>query len=190
MTDSEKVKVIAFVGSPRRGGNTEILVDEILAGAEASGALVEKIILNELEINPCQACDECKNSDSCIIDDDMELLKVKMEESQVWILATPIYWWGPSAQLKAFIDRWYGIYRGGMFKGKNIILAMPMGDKNDKTARHAVGMMIDSINYLNMNLLETILAPGAYDLGEIKEQSNILEKARSIGNEIIQRVAK
>jgi multimeric flavodoxin WrbA len=189
MAVSEKIEVIAFVGSPRRGGNTEILVDEILTGAEESGAKVEKIILNELDIKPCQACDSCKKTGSCIIEDDMEKLEEKMERSQVWILATPIYWWGPSAQLKAFIDRWYGIYGGGMFKGKNIILAMPMGDKNEKTARHAVGMMIDSINYLHMNLLETVLAPGAYDLGEVKEQTATLEKARSVGRDIIKRIA-
>jgi len=189
MVVSEKIKVVAFVGSPRRGGNTEILVDEILTGAEESGALVEKIILNELDIKPCQACDGCKKSDSCIIDDDMEQLEVIMERSQVWILATPIYWWGPSAQLKAFIDRWYGIYGGGMFKGKNIILAMPMGDSNEKTARHTVGMMIDSINYLHMNLLETILAPGAHSLGEIKNHTETLEKAKSLGQDIIKRIA-
>ena len=66
---------------------------------------------------------------------------------------------------------------------------MPMGDRNEKTARHTVGMMIDSINYLEMNLLETVLAPGAYDLGEIKELPEILEKARSVGKEAVQKIA-
>ena len=66
---------------------------------------------------------------------------------------------------------------------------MPMGDNDEKTARHAVGMMIDSINYLHMNLLDTLLAPGAYDLGEVKKQTATLEKARSVGRDIVKRIA-
>ena len=59
-------RILGIVGSPRRGGNTEILVDEVLAGAEEVGAFTEKIILNELNITPCQACDGCQKTGKCV----------------------------------------------------------------------------------------------------------------------------
>ena len=99
--------MLGIVGSPRRGGNTEILVDEILAGAEEAVGNIEKVILNEMNINPCRACNSCYKTGKCVQDDDMSSLFEKMEQSDVWILGTPIYWWGPTAQFKAFLDRWY-----------------------------------------------------------------------------------
>ena len=64
-------RILGIIGSPRRNGNTEILVDEILAGAEEAGALTEKIILNEIKITPCQACYLCKDDGECVQQDDM-----------------------------------------------------------------------------------------------------------------------
>ena len=71
-------RVLGIVGSPRRGGNTEILVDEVLAGAEEAGALAEKVILTRLNIAPCQACDACRDTDECVQQDDMSALLEKM----------------------------------------------------------------------------------------------------------------
>ncbi len=105
MEGSSQTQVLGIVGSPRRGGNTEILVDKVLAGAEEAGALIEKVILNELNIKPCQACNTCYKTGQCKQDDDMLDLLDKMEQTQLWVLGTPIYWWGPTAQFKIFLDR-------------------------------------------------------------------------------------
>jgi multimeric flavodoxin WrbA len=105
---ANRKRMLGIVGSPRRGGNTEILVDEVLCGAEEAGALVEKVILSKLNIAPCRACDACRKTGQCAQRDDMPALLKKMERSQVWVLGTPVYWWGPTAQFKAFLDRWYG----------------------------------------------------------------------------------
>ena len=96
--------MLGIVGSPRQGGNTDILVDEILSGAREAGAQVEKIMLGELAIAPCQACYACRKGGGCVQRDDMEDLLAKMKSSSVWVLGTPVYWWGPSAQLKAFVE--------------------------------------------------------------------------------------
>jgi multimeric flavodoxin WrbA len=64
-------QVLGVVGSPRRGGNTEILVDEALAGAEEAGALVEKVLLGELDIAPCRACNACQKTGQCVQRDDV-----------------------------------------------------------------------------------------------------------------------
>ena len=67
-------RVLGIVGSPRRGGNTEIMVNEVLAGAQAAGALTEKVILSELDITPCRACNGCRKTGACVQRDDMPAL--------------------------------------------------------------------------------------------------------------------
>ena len=71
MYELNETNVLGIVGSPRRNGNTEILVDEILAGAAESGAQIGKVILDELNIAPCKACNQCRDESTCAQDDDM-----------------------------------------------------------------------------------------------------------------------
>ena len=83
--DDSRVRVLGVVGSPRRQGNTEILVDEVLVGAQAAGAQTEKVILTELKIAPCRGCDTCQTTGKCAQQDDMPGLMDKMTRSQVWV---------------------------------------------------------------------------------------------------------
>ncbi|MFX1411069.1 MAG: flavodoxin family protein [Promethearchaeota archaeon] len=188
MENLSKLHVLGIVGSPRRDGNTEILVDKVLSGAEEAGALSKKVILNELNINPCQACDSCYKIGHCIQKDDMVNLEKKMEQCRIWILGTPIYWWGPTAQFKTFIDRWYSpIHKN--FKGKHVILVIPFEGRHERYARHIVGMLTDIFNYLNMDLFETILAPGVNERGAVSKYTNLMEKAYKSGREIIKKLS-
>ena len=189
MTDEKKrVRVLGFVGSPRRGGNTEILVDEILSGASEKGALVEKIILSELDIAPCQGCDACYEIGDCVQRDDMQALFGKMEHSQVWVLGTPIYYYGPTAQFKTFLDRWYGADHGGTvtFKGKRAILAIPLEDKKHTSARHTTGMFEGALDWLKMELFAAVIAPGADKPGDVRKYPDILNSARVAGQEVVE----
>ena len=153
MNETMSRRVLGIIGSPRRGGNTETLVDEVLRGADAAraGALTEKVILNELDIAPCRACNGCQETGACVQKDDMQILLDKMRHSQVWVLGTPIYWWGPTAQFKAFIDRWYGVRRE-TFRERRVVLAIPLGG-GSSYARHTVGMLTDIVSYLGMELV-------------------------------------
>lgn len=187
MVKPPEIQVLGFVGSPRRGGNTEILVDEVLSGAENVGALIEKIILNKLNINPCQACNSCYKTGSCMHDDDMPKLLEKMELSNLWVLGTPIYWWGPTAQFKTFLDRWYSPKHQN-FKGKHVILVIPFEGGHPRYARHTVGILTDVLDYLGMELFETVLAPGVNDRGAIREKIDILKRAYKSGQEAIKKI--
>jgi multimeric flavodoxin WrbA len=186
---TEKVKVLGIVGSPRQGGNTEELVDEVLRGARDAGASFEKIRLSELEIAPCDACDSCVDTGECVQGDDMPELLTKMLESQVWVLGTPVYWWGPSAQFKLFVDRWYSqAHRDvdkAMWKGRRVILAVPFGDDDPGTARHVEGMVKDALDYMHADLYATVLAPGVNDKGEIFKKPEILAAAHRAGKEAV-----
>lgn len=172
-------KILGIVGSPRRGGNTEILIDEVLRGAEEAGAVTEKVILNELDISPCQACNTCQKTNKCAQEDDMLILLDKMEHSHVWVLGTPVYWWGPTAQFKTFLDRWYGA-RNVTFEGRQVILVIPLGG-GASFARHTVGILTDVLHYLKIELLATVLAPGAGSLGAVRSRPDVLAEARRAG---------
>lgn len=180
MIANGNTKVLGIVGSPRKGGNTEILVDEVLAGAEAAGATTTKVTLQDLSISPCRACNGCRQTGKCVHDDDMPALVKSMEEHNVWVIGTPIYWWSVTAQVKAFIDRWYGVDQT-IFQGKQIVLTIPMGGHDDYYARHTIGMFEDICRYLGMCHLQTIVAPGMNGRGSVREYPNYLEIARAAG---------
>jgi multimeric flavodoxin WrbA len=178
-------RVLGIVGSPRRNGNTEILVDEVLRGAREAGATVEKVILSELDIAPCDACEACADTGECITVDAMEDLFPSMWQSRVWVLGTPVYWWGPSAQFKTFVDRWYAkVQRAedkALFRGRRVILVVPMGDADPATPRNVVGMMSDALKYVHAELFATVLALGAGDLGEVRKLADVLAAAHDAG---------
>jgi multimeric flavodoxin WrbA len=98
-------KVLGISGSPRRDGNTELLLKEFLQGARASGRETELFILSKFKISLCTSCNSCQKDGQCIIDDDMQLMYSKLFEADYIVLASPIYFGGVSAQLKPFIDR-------------------------------------------------------------------------------------
>jgi len=185
MTDTNPKRVLGIVGSPRRGGNTEILVDEVLHGAEEAGAQVEKVILSELDVRPCRGCDACKEAGKCTQQDDMHALLEQMKRSQVWVLGTPIYWWGPTAQFKAFLDRWYGVQGRTMFEGQRTILIIPLEDTDEGTARHTTGMFKDVLDYLRMERFATVVATGVLDRGAVREHPDVLAEACRAGREAI-----
>jgi hypothetical protein len=81
---TEHKRVLGIVGSPCRGGNTDILVDEVLAGAAEAGAQTEKVMLSKLDIRPCRACESCFETGKCVQKDDMPALLEKMDQSRVW----------------------------------------------------------------------------------------------------------
>ena len=92
------MKILALMGSPRKQGNTDLLINEILAGAENAGHQHEKLDLYDHEISPCTDCRDCKIG-ACSIDDDMLDLYPKIESANVIIFGTPLYWYGPSGCL-------------------------------------------------------------------------------------------
>ena len=99
------LRVLGLTGSPRRGGNTETLLDSALRAAQQAGAATEKIVLGNLKAHPCQHCDGCLHTGVCIIDDDMQPFYRKLLEADRLVLACPIFFMTVSAQTKTVIDR-------------------------------------------------------------------------------------
>jgi multimeric flavodoxin WrbA len=117
------LKVLGIAGSPRRGGNTDMLLAEFMKGAAARGAEVKTIILNNQKITPCQHCDACLEKGVCKIKDDMQAIYDEFEQADIIVLASPIQFTGVTAQMKAMIDRFQS-----RWVRKYVLKIPPLGD--------------------------------------------------------------
>ncbi len=160
------------------------MVNAVLSSCHDNGAITHRVVLDELIILPCKACDGCQDSRSCIHEDDMQEILTLMEQSDIWILGTPIYWWGPTAQMKTFIDRWYGV-KQSLFQGKKILLVVSMGGGNEYYSRHVIGMFEDICNYLGMDFLDPLIAPRMRTKNSAIEVSSLLDRAKDLGSMIL-----
>jgi multimeric flavodoxin WrbA len=116
----------------------------------------------------------------------MKDLLDQMFDSEVWILGTPVYWWGPTAQFKAFLDRWYGVNDRSKFRGRQVVLVIPSGGTGEYSYGPTKDMLERVLNYLGMTHVRTILGPGLGKRGAVESHPNILEPARQIGRNIAQ----
>lgn len=99
------MKIVAFNGSPRKNGNTELLLRETIKGIKEKGHDVLTYNLNDMNIRPCQDCGGCDNTGECTISDDMYRIYSSIREADRIILASPIFFFGLSGQTKIMIDR-------------------------------------------------------------------------------------
>lgn len=107
--DKRRLKlVVGISGSPRRGGNSDTLLDKALEGASSVGARTEKIFLNDMDFRPCQACGGCDEAGVCMLPDDMRQIYKSLESADAIIVASPVYFGSVTAQLKAMVDRFQG----------------------------------------------------------------------------------
>ncbi|MCJ7514948.1 MAG: flavodoxin family protein [Dehalococcoidia bacterium] len=102
---ANQLKVLGIAGSPRRDGNTDHLLRQVMAGASSRGVETKTVVLSELNISPCRHCDGCIKTGKCVVDDDMQWLHTDLREADRIVLASPIFFMGVTAQAKAMIDR-------------------------------------------------------------------------------------
>jgi multimeric flavodoxin WrbA len=127
------MKVLGIMGSPRIKGNTDQLLNEALRGAQSMGATIEKINVDKLKISPCKEYYACSKDGKCVIRDDMDDAYPKLLNDDIIIVASPIFFYGVTAQLKAFIDRCQAPWAVKQFKVQNL------ADSKRKGAFIAVG---------------------------------------------------
>ena len=126
--------IVILSGSPRKNGNTNLLCRQFQQGAEEAGHNVRFIPLAEKRIGFCRACDVCmRNGGACIQKDDMENILCAFQQADVVVLATPVYFYGVSAQMKACIDRTYPIWQH--FGRKEVYYIVSAGLGEDIIAR-------------------------------------------------------
>lgn len=114
-------KVIALLGSPILDGNTARLLDEAIRGVEEEGVAVEKLEVAHMDILPCMEFFQCKESDTCLIQDEMEGIFRKFREMDGLIIATPVMTMGIPGRLKSFMDRFQVFYMAKYHRGRSFI---------------------------------------------------------------------
>jgi len=190
MTEKTQAKrVVVLLGSPRKKGNSAILADRIIHGAEEAGAQVETVYLHGLKIAPCQSCYACqkKNSKGCAIDDDMQPLYGKLIESDCWVIASPVFWFTMSAQVKLFLDRCFALpaYGKNPFAGKRVAIAMTYGDVDPFVSGcvNALRTFQDIFNYVGMKIVGMVYG-SAMKAGEIEANGVLLQQAEELGRRL------
>ena len=174
------MKILALIGSPRKEGNTDVLVEQILQGSKTKGHTSEKLYLYKYKISPCVDCRNCKKGDYvCTVKDGMQEIYPKMEEADVVIFATPLYWWGPSGQLKLLMDRMRPFVANGKFKGKKAVVVVPSGD-DTKASDPLIEMFRLAFDYLEVEFIGKILAK-AFEKGEVKQNPKVMKEAHDFG---------
>jgi multimeric flavodoxin WrbA len=112
------MKVLGVVGSPRKNGNTEILMDEILKTAREAGCDTEIFLMSEKRVAPCDACASCFDTGFCVVQDDMQELYAMMERADAIVFGSPVYFGSVSAQFKAVMDRMFVFLRNRTLQDK------------------------------------------------------------------------
>jgi multimeric flavodoxin WrbA len=192
---NETVRVLGLFGSPRRGGNTEILLEEALKGAEKEGATVERLYLSDFTITPCKECHGCDSTGNCVILDDMQKIYPKLLEADVVILASPIFFYGVTAWAKSLIDRtqplWVRKYllkdsslgKGGTRrKGFFISVGATKGPKVFDGAVLTVKYFFD---VLNAEYVGQLVFRGVEAKGDILKHPEALEQAFEVGKRLV-----
>ena len=182
--------VLILKSSPRPKGNSSTLADQVALGAREAGAEVETVSLHKLNIQPCTACDACQRAGGgghCNINDDMQALYPKLVGVDAIVLASPVYWFTLSAQIKAFIDRWYALEspQGNPLRGKELGLVLAYGDADAFTsgAVNAIRAVQDMCRYLHIDVVGVVHA-SANNLGDVQKMPDALQRAYDLGKKI------
>lgn len=188
------MKVLGIMGSPRIKGNTDLLIDEALRGAQAEGAEVEKVVVDKLKITPCKEYYACERDGNCVIRDDMDTMYPRLLDADVVIVASPMFFYSITAQLKAFIDRCQALW------ARKYILGQDPGDTSRKGAFIGVGatkgeqlfdgsilIMKYFFKVIGVEYAGELLFKGVDKKGEIREHPTALGDAYNFGRSLVKR---
>jgi multimeric flavodoxin WrbA len=184
------MRVLGICCSPRKGGNTEILVREALEAVRENGGETELILVADMNIAPCDGCGACRESGICKIDDDMQMIYKQLELSDGVILGTPSYFVNVSAQAKTVMDRTYAFLMSRKLRGK-VAAALV-------AARRLGAAQILGLLYTFFSVHRMVIAGGGvgYGLekGDVKQGVggspflSAIEEARSVGKNVVRMI--
>ncbi len=186
------MKVLGILGSPRIGGNSDILLDQALTGARVNGAKTEKVILSRKKIAGCLDCTKCNETGICVIKDDMLKIHQKILQSDAVIHSVPLYFWAMTSQMKAYLDRWCAFFDGNWswhktyapkMQGKRIGLITVCGDSQAHTADPIVHSFRETCKFSGLRLFPVVQASAA-GKGEIDKNKRAKKEAYDLGRKI------
>ena len=162
----ENMKVLVITGSPRKNGNSNTLAEHFIKGAEEAGHKVVRFDSAFKNVHPCIACDKCGMNGECVFKDDFEFVRNNIVDADAVVFATPMYYFGISAQIKAVIDRFYAI-NGQIHVPKKSVLIMTYADTSSKEAQPIINHYETLLNYLGWSDAGKIIASGVWTEGSV-----------------------
>lgn len=184
--------MVIVLGSPRKNGNSERLARAVAEGLEQAGGTVEYIRLNELNIRPCQGCGGCDKTGSCVIDDDMTKIYQQVDAADRLLVASPIYFYGPSAQTKIFADRFQARWSRKYFlkepfrqdEGRRGYLLSTAATKGARIFECSELIMRYVFDAMDIEMGESLLVKGVDKRKDILSHPDELQQAREYGQKI------
>jgi multimeric flavodoxin WrbA len=158
-------KILIISGSPRKGGNSDVLCDQFAKGAKQNDNVVEKIYLRDKQIGFCNACYACEQSHECVQKDDMKVILEKMIEADVIVLSTPVYFYSMDGQIKTMIDRTLPRYTE--IKSKDFYFIATAAEDKSEMKRTMEGLCGFTDCLPGSRVQGTIYGAGAWKKGEI-----------------------
>ncbi len=187
----EKVRMLVLMGSPRKNGNSSTLAKEAMRGAQEAGAYVDHHYLDEMHIQPCRACEYCRQegAETCNQADDMQILYPKLKDADAILISGPVYWFSIGAQTKLFMDRLYalGSMEGYGLRGKRIGIILTYADEDPfkSGAVNALRSFQDSFNFVGANIVGMVYGAGS-KAGEVRANTDLMDKAAALGRHLAQ----
>ena len=178
------MKILALQGSPRKNGNTNRVLDEMIKGAEDNGHEVVKYYLEKLDINPCSGCEICANGKDCRYNDDGTEIIDQLADGASVILASPIYFGQMTAQSKTIVDRFYSIFNNPnkKFAGKAaMIFTHAFPDKDIYEPYIKLTEAQPFLNNTELEYIETLEVAGVKFIGDAEKAEDDLKRAYDIG---------
>ncbi len=177
------MKIVVLTGSPHKNGTSNTLVNEFIRGAEENGHIITRFDAPFLKIHPCIGCDHCGMDGPCIFNDDMSKILDAILDSDMVIFATPIYYFGFSAQIKSVIDRFYS--KNGKIQSKHLKSAfIATAWNNDNMVMSGIKKHIEIlIDYLNLDNIGTLLAKG-YGYKGASTENHYMKEAYNLGKRV------
>ena len=178
----KKMKVLVITGSPRKNGNSATLADHFIKGAKEAGHEVVRFDAAFKKVHPCIACNSCGMNGPCVFKDDFEFVRKHIVEADCVAFATPMYYFGISAQLKTVIDRFYAI-NGSIHVPKKAVLLMTYANTAASEAVPIKSHYEALLNYLGWTDAGQVIAPGVWPVGAIRH-TDFPEQAYRLGKSI------
>jgi len=180
-------KILILTGSPRKNGNSDMLADAFMKGAQEKGHTVNKIEVAKLNISGCTACDMCWTKDgACVKCDDMAKIEPLLENADTLVLVSPLYFFGISSQLKAAVDRLYAYCVGNCKKPLNIkesaLIMCGEGDE-ERFFSGAIDTYRQTADYMKWKDRDVLIATSVTEKGDVLE-GDWLAKAQNFGANI------
>jgi len=185
------LRLLGVMGSPRIKGNTDLLLDEAIKGAEKNGAYVEKIVASKLTIAGCRECLSCYKEGNCVIQDDMQDIYSKLMEFERILVASPIFFYGLPSQVKAIVDRCQALWARKHIlnqppplgrKGAFISIGATKGSRLFEGAKLTVEYFFEA---LSIDYVDELFVREVDEKGKIKNHPTALNDAFELGKQLV-----